>query len=628
MRPSARIAALALATYLGCPGGPAGAEPQAYRSPRSLAVSPDGATLYVSDPTAGCVAVLAAEGGEVLAEIPLSGEPHGLALSADGGTLFVAQRTAHRVAVIDTAERRVARRLEAGPWPVAVALCPTSGRLAVCNRGDHTVSIIDASSGAALGRVPAVREPFSAAFAPDGRRLVVANLLPLGAGTDPELAAAVTLIDAESYSPLAAVALPPGSTNVTAVSASPCGRWAYVVHAIGRFNLPITHLERGWVHTYALSIVDVERGARLATVLLDEMTAGAADPWDLVVSADGERLWIAHAGVHEVSRVELGRLHALLEGEVPEEIAGIEDALRENTWVQIREDPSRIGRLSDDLTALSLAGLIARFPSGGDGPRGLALSPDGARLYVANYYAGTVGVLDAAEGRLLATHPVGPQAAADSARRGEIHFHDATACFQRWHSCASCHFEGRIDGLPWNFLSDGVGTANDTISLVWMGETSPHNRRGNRADPRECMRTGVIGSHMVVPSAEEVDDLLAYALSLEPEANPAVDAASAAVLRGKALFEGKAECAECHPAPLFTDNELHAVGSGAPRFPDDQFVTPTLVELFRTAPYLHDGRALTLHDAWRVHDPENLHGNVRALTDAELDDLVLYLLSL
>ena len=92
------------------------------------------------------------------------------------------------------------------------------------------------------------------------------------------------------------------------------GKWAYVVHGLGRFNLPITQLERGWVNTYALTIIDIAAGKRLTTMLLDDLTQGAADPHGVVCSKDGTRLWISHAGVHEISMVDIGLVHELLAG--------------------------------------------------------------------------------------------------------------------------------------------------------------------------------------------------------------------------------------------------------------------------------------------------------------------------
>jgi len=273
---------------------------------------------------------------------------------------------------------------------------------------------------------------------------------------------------------------------------------------------------------------------------------------------------------------------------------------------------------------------------------------------VANYYAGSVALIDPATGRRQGDISLGPQPDPDLVRRGEIIFHDAVYCFQQWNSCASCHPDGRVDGLPWDFMRDGIGNGKDVISLVLMPGTSPHNRRATRPDPRTCMRTGVTGSHLVVPQAREVADLLAYAEALEPEPNPAapqpaeagkgdkshlceapsgplrgkLDLSPFPAGRGKTLFEGKAGCAVCHPAPHFTDRKMHDVGLHSPGEPDGRYDTPSLVEAYRTAPYYHDGRAVTIQEALTTHNPEDKHGQTQALTPQEIEDLAAYVLSL
>ena len=599
-----------------------------YRSPQAIAVAGDGNTLYVADKTANCITVLDIRAGKAVADIPVAGGPSDLALAPDGKTLYVALRESDTVALVDTASRNVTAQIKVGPWPVAVAVSPNTGRLYTANQGDHSVSAVDLAEAKEIKRVKVVRQPAGLAVTADGSRLVATNLLPLGAGTNPKLGAEVSIIDTAKLGNPTNVKLPPGASAVSGVCTSPDGKWAYVVFSFGRFNLPITQLERGWVHTYALSIIDLRAAKVFATLLLDDLSGGAADPWDVVSSNDGKTLWISHAGTHEVSIVDAAHLHELLQGKVPEELAKLKDGIRENIWVRIARDPAEISRLWNDLTALYIAGVIRRSATGGNGPRGLALSPDGSRLFAANYFSGTVGVLDAAAGKLLATISTGRQPEADAARRGEIYFHDARRCFQQWHSCASCHPQGRVDGLPWDFMRDGIGNGKDVISLVHMQHTSPHNRRASRSTPTECMRTGVSGSHMIVPESADVDDLLAYASSLKPEPNPMLADSAEAVVRGKVLFEGKANCAVCHPAPYYTDQKMHNVGALSPSEPDGEYDTPTLVECYRTGPYLHDGRASSLKEALTTHDPEGRHGNTKQLAPQEVDDLVTYLLSL
>ena len=261
-----------------------------YRSPLSVAVSPDGKTLYVSDKTAGCVTRLDAATGVELGETPIVGDPHGCALSADGKILYVTQRKINSIALIDTSQGIVVGRIPVGAWPVALALAKKAQRLYCCNQGENTVSVIDLTTGQQIDEIAVVREPAFAAISADESRVVVANFLPSGSGTDPDLAAEVSILDTGAMRQVARVKLPPGSTMAGGVWINPNGKWAYVVHVLGRFDLPVTRLEEGWVHTCALSIIDVAGGIRLATVLLDSLTQGAADPWAVTGSADGRTL--------------------------------------------------------------------------------------------------------------------------------------------------------------------------------------------------------------------------------------------------------------------------------------------------------------------------------------------------
>ena len=97
-------------------------------------------------------------------------------------------------------------------------------------------------------------------------------------------------------------------------------------------------------------------------------------------------------------------------------------------------------------------------------------------------------------------------------------------------------------------------------------------------------------------------------------------------------------CAICHPPPLFTDSKGHDVGTvteyrslyavkGADKS-SDRFYSPVLLELWRTAPYLHDGSAATLRDVLTTHNRDDRHGRTSNLTAQEIDDLVEFLLTL
>jgi len=100
--------------------------------------------------------------------------------------------------------------------------------------------------------------------------------------------------------------------------------------------------------------------------------------------------------------------------------------------------------------------------------------------------------------------------------------------------------------------------------------------------------------------------------------------------RGERLFNSReVGCARCHPPDLYTDLRRHDVGTLG-RFDRriDRFYTPTLVELWRTAPYLHDGSAATVRDILTTKNPADWHGKTSHLTSEQIDDLIEYLLSL
>jgi cytochrome c peroxidase len=124
------------------------------------------------------------------------------------------------------------------------------------------------------------------------------------------------------------------------------------------------------------------------------------------------------------------------------------------------------------------------------------------------------------------------------------------------------------------------------------------------------------------------------------------DALSPAAARGLGLFRGKARCHICHDGALFSDGRFHNTGVSWERLPIDRgrfevtgaeadrgaFRTPSLRDVARTAPYMHDGSFRTLPDVVAFYDRgvnrnPNLDGVIQPLrlTAAERRDLVAFL---
>lgn len=613
-------------------GQPSGSKSVSDRSPFDVAFSPDGKSLAVSDCTARSLAIIAAAAGEVSRQIALNGDPTGVAWAADGSKVFVSECGPGTAAEIDVGRGKVVRRFAVGARPMGLAPAPKRNVLLVANRATNNVSAIALADGKELARIAVSREPFSIAITPDESLAVVGNLLPAVGARDPLVSSAVSLIDLGKLEHVTDIRLPTGSTLVREVAVSPDGRWAYAIHTLGRFNLPTTQLERGWVNTNALSIIDLGARQLYATVLLDCISEGAADPWGLVLSKDGKTLWATLAGVHQVAKVNLGDLHGLMGGEkAPTDFSKSGAA---SVWSEIRKDPKNRELLSSDLAALYAADLIERFPIPGKGPRGVDLAPDGKQLAVAAYYSGEIILADSETGKIISTIRLTPAREPDAVRRGESIFHDATYCFQHWMSCATCHPEGRTDGLNWDLLNDGIGNPKNTKSLLLSHQMPPVMSLGVRASMEVATVSGFRFILFREPETSETEAVQAYLRSLRPEPSPHLSRNGELTVkakRGKTIFESaKTMCASCHPNPLFSDLQLYDVGTAGEGDPDKgkKFKTPALIELWRTGPYLHTGEAVTLEEVLAKFNKSDQHGVTSHLSPGEVEALVEYLLSL
>jgi DNA-binding beta-propeller fold protein YncE len=603
------------------------ARPPVYRSPADLAFSPDGGTIAIADHTAGEVVLLDAGSRKVRHRIGVA-RPVSVVWSPDSAQLYVADYDGGDVAHIDVKQAKVVRRLPGGPYLSSAALAAKRNLLLTANSALGDITVVDLASGKEKARIKAVREPFWIAVTPDESMAVVSNLLPDMPASDPRTTACITLLDLSTLQKIKDIPLPPNASSVRQVAISPDGQWAYTVHTVGRTGLPATQLDRGWVNTNALSIIDLKQREHFATLLLDSIAQGAADPWGITLNQDGSTMFITIAGTHQLARIDLARLHRHLAGK-------FDQPPRKNTiWATIQADASKRADLVNDLAALYAADLIQRIPLPGKGPRGISLAPDGKTLAIGMYFSGEVLLVDPASPRNPSPVAIGPQPPADQVRMGRMIFHDATYAFQQWLSCATCHpNDGRVDALNWDLPNDGIGNPKNVRSLLLAHLTPPMMSLGVREDMEMAAAAGFrFASYQ--PRDEDVKAVQAYIRSLTPEKSPYLlpnGDLSPAAKRGKAIFsDEKVACAHCHSGELYTNLKQYDVGTQGPLDHKEHkfFDTPTLIELWRTAPYLHDGRALTLMDVLTTLNQKDEHGKTRHLSRQQLEDLVAYLLSL
>jgi YVTN family beta-propeller protein len=599
------------------------AEKNLFLAPTALAASPDGGVLYVACEATDEVLVFDTKAARIAARITVSDSPSGLALSADGRLLYVTcAGPKSTVCVVDTAKHKVTGRWRAGYQAQSPVLSPDERTLYVCNRFDNDIGVLDRATGKELRRIAVPREPFAAAVTPDGKFLLVANHLHAGRSNGEVVAATVSVIDCAAGKVTKEIPLPNGSMQLREIQVSPDGRHAAVVHILGRFHLPTTQIERGWINTSALSLIDLPKMSLLNTVLLDNINAGAATPWAAAWTHDGKRLLVTHAATHELSIVDFPALLARLE-KMPA-------ALDPNKPLDYTAASRTAADVPNDLSFL--VGTRQRVRLSGKGPRSLAIA--GGRAWIAHYFSDVLDAVDfGTDPARTESHPLGPPPKMTAARLGELHFNDATLCFQGWQSCSSCHsHDARVDGMNWDNLNDGIGNPKNAKSLLLAHATPPSMWLGVRTNAYVAVRAGIRNSLFTVQPPEVADQLDEYLKSLKPMPSPRLvnGKLSPAAERGRKLFSSEAVgCAECHSGKFFTDQKFHNVGTvGKYDQPSDKFDTPTLIEAWRTAPYLHDGSAATMRDVITSRNASGDHGNVKGLTAEQLDDLAAYVLSL
>jgi DNA-binding beta-propeller fold protein YncE len=596
MRGSLAILAVALAGAAGV-SRPEAPVASPYLSPAALAV--EGDTVFIAHATGRKLEAYDLARRRSLWSAALDEEPTGVA--AAGSLVYATAGHARgTVYAVDGRTGKVAGRFAAGHSPVAPVVSADGRTLWVSNRYEHTVRAIDLGTRRARYVTPVEREPSAAAFSHDGARLFVANMLPAAAATEAHVAAPVSVIDVASGRVLRTVRLPDGSTTLRGIAVSPDGAHVYVTHDLGRHRIATTQSDRGWIWTAALSILDGLTGELRHTILLDDVDRGAASPWGVACSSDGFHLFVAHAGTHELSVIDRGELHRRLAAPRKNDLTGV----------------------------LSfLDGARERIALPGRGPHAIVVK--GNSVLAAEYYSDSLAIVDPA-GRRAASVRLGPVRPIDTVRRGEMLFHDATVAFQQWFSCSNCHpGGGRADGLNWDLMNDGFGNPKNTRSLLLAAQTPPSMSLGVRKDYFEAVRAGVNLIEFTELPESDLQALAAYIASLAPLPSPALRGGklSEAAQRGAKFYE-QAECGKCHPGPRYTDLKRYDVGTGRGHERNAEFDTPTLVEVWRTAPYLHDGSAATIEDVLTQANRGDQHGKTSKLTPAQIADLAEYVRSL
>ena len=533
----------------------------------TIASSPDGGRLYVANPDSGSITAVDTTTEEVVWEMSVGSRPATVAADPHGNRVYAAVRDDNVVVVLDAHTGEHLGGAVTGPDPYGVVISVDGRTLIVSESVGDSVAFFDAERLEPLGRLSIGSRPRGLAVSADGRSLYITHFLT----------GHLTVVDLESRVVRTVVKTGPENNAAQHVAIDPAGGRAYLPHSRSRVTNP--NLVFDTTLQPLVTVVDLAKDRIITRELLglDAVDQPVGMPSAVAFSPDGGTLYVVNASSNDISVVDLSKGFGTGHVEV------------------------------------------------GDKPKGIIVTADGGTAYVHNALSDDLSVidLDALVERTripVTTSPLPPDVLA-----GKILFHSSDRvelAKDQWISCASCHFEGGHDGRTWIF-SEGP---RNTTTIKGLSATAPFHWSGDRTDLFDFDLTVLERQFGTGPSEEENAQLAAF-LGFErvpPSPFPTTEATG----RGRLVYESLG-CAGCHTGPAFTDGALHDVGTGDA--PDErfgpEFDTPTLLGLWDSAPYLHHGRADTLHNVFSGNHGEG-HTLADRIDDNALDDLVAYLLSL
>jgi len=608
----------------------------AWSSP--LALLDDRRELWVANPDAGSVSVLAAGDLERLAVVDVGARP--VAIAVSGAEVVIACANSGEIVSVDVASRVVRRTERVGARVGGLVALP-DGRLLVTLPDEGAVVMLARDDLAVIARYEVGGEPRAIARNGAGDRAYVASFLsrgnigqvatfdlalgdvPLGGVAQISLA-----MDPGPDSPSSSRGLP-NLLDALAIDPAEETLWvgglkSNVQRGLLRDGLPLTHDTRV---RGMMTPVDVASSRELLERRIDTNDADAVSA--IAFSPAGRFAYLAHPGLGAVSTYDLAALRLFSPGRAA--------TVPFTSRVEI-----------------------------GDRADAIVVSRDGARMYVRASLSRTVAMFDLTDPAVpapLATVEVVAESLSEAVALGRILFHSSRAPVHSrsgYIACASCHPDGGHDGQTWDFTHAGEGLRN-TIDLRGRGGTAcgPLHWSGNFDEVQDFENdivaqfggTGLAddgtppNAPLGAPNAgrsAQLDALAAYVASLDAAPRSPHRAADGthteSALRGREVFD-RAGCARCHAGARFTDSTLtspylvYDVGTLAPSSgqrlgaPLAGIDTPSLLGAWTSAPYFHDGSAATLLDVLTRNERDQ-HGVTSTLDADARADLVAFLLEL
>ncbi len=567
-----------------------------------------------------------------------------LDISSDGKLLACSNRDSGTVTIVDPQTFAKLREIPVGHKPEGVTFLGQTHQLAVAIYADDQVVFVDADKGDVLGRCDVFDEPYGVVSTRDGSRVWVTLEYPgqlveidaslrkivrtLNAGSFPRglalsadertavvteyYTATVRFLELSSGKEFAAVPASATDNLARQVVVHPTRPKVYVPHQ--RSKTSAAHGE-GSIFPY-VSVVDwptatnqTAENLKRKRIPMDSFIGNlvTASPWEIAIHPDGDQSVVVFGATDDLFVMNV-----------------LDDNYRELTPIQ--------------------------HMNIGHNPRAVKYSHDGKWFWLYNALDFEVVAYDAKTLSRVGLVRVTENPLSDEILRGKRLFYSALMpmASRRWIACSSCHPDSDPDGRTWQ-NPEGLRNTPPLVGLAW---THPQHWSADRDETQDFEHTirgllmqgrgliaGPVAESLGPPNkgrSRDLDALAAYTNSHSVPLSPhAKNGLSDAAKRGREIFLSKeTACATCHSGPYYTDSNpatkptLHDIGTGrsdpSEKMPR-KYDTPTLLGVYRSAPYLHDGSAKTLRDLLTTNNAGDKHAKTSHLTRNQIDDLVEFL---
>ena len=597
----------------------------------TIALSPDERVVCAVNQDGDTISLWRWQTAASTDQIAVDKEPRNVAVSLDGRRAYVTTQRGQTLCIVDLEQKRCVDRIRLGGQPLGILLS-ADGKLAYVTQfaGDYiggsyspgALAVVDLQNARVKIRLPLPARPFALARSTDGQRIWVShyfgvNRRGLVSEIDlrgPSVSRVIPILEDPDvgggrggvFTALAALDVHPTSSRVLVA-----GMHANIKRGLTQSGQPLSH--KTTVQA-TVAILDTDEGRELAASRIVSSFSGqaVAVPAAVAFLPDQQHFIDLYFASHDLKIIRYNERGLVAER------------------------------------------ALLELPHG---PDGIAVTGDGKHGFVNARWDREIAHLDLSDirrPRVLKQISKRKENWSPQRVRGARIFHntrDPRMTPNRWLSCGVCHLDGGLqsDQLVWEFSQTQKPSSPrlvNTKSLAMAGRSGPPfliQGEYHSVQQEDLFVRSFLGGSGFVPhddgpfpenpigKSPEMDAVAEFVLSLTPRPNPHLSNGAprpeirASAGRGRQLFrDPEIGCSGCHAGPWMTISgrapaRLVDVGT------DIRADVPSLLNVWETAPYLHDGRAATLRDVVTSHNPDDQHGRTGHLTPQQITDLIHFL---